>query len=96
MSRVTFLPSQVVVEAREGETVLEVALRGAVPIQHACGGFSACTACHVVVKSGSEHLSAMDEREEERLERARGLTLSSRLACQARVYGDVTILVMNP
>jgi 2Fe-2S ferredoxin len=91
MPNVTFLPAGKTVQARQGETLLEVALRGGVAIPHSCGGFCACVSCHVMVKSGSEHLSPMEECEEEKLDRARGLTLTSRLACQARVLGDVTV-----
>ncbi len=97
MPKVTFLPSNQVFEAQEGESLLDVALRNDVEMAHACGGFCACTTCHVVVKLGEEHLSAMEEDEEERLERvAVGLTLKSRLGCQAKVHGDLVVDIQNP
>ncbi len=82
-------------EAKAGESILDVALNYDIPIAHACGGFCACTTCHVIVKSGAEHLSSKDDDEEERLDRATGLTLQSRLGCQARVQGDVTVEIQN-
>ena len=40
----------------------------------------ACTTCHVIVREGFESLGEMDESEEDLLDRAWGLTPSSRLA----------------
>ena len=96
MPKVTFLPAKKVVEAKAGQTILETALEHGIQIQHACGGFCACTTCHVIVKSGDDHLSGMDENEEDRLDRASGVTLHSRLSCQAKVQGDLTVEVVNP
>jgi 2Fe-2S ferredoxin len=45
----------------------------------------------VVVKKGEENLSAMEEDEEDRLDTATGLTIHSRLGCQAVVRGDVVV-----
>ncbi|OFZ20879.1 MAG: 2Fe-2S ferredoxin [Bdellovibrionales bacterium GWB1_55_8] len=95
MPKITFLPMNRTVEANPGETILDAGLRADIPIQHACGGYCACTTCHVIVKAGGAALSEIEECEEERLERANGLTLHSRLACQARVRDDVTIEVVN-
>jgi 2Fe-2S ferredoxin len=96
MPKITFLPMNQVIEATAGETILEVAEREGIPLQHACGGFCACTTCHVIVKSSqAEALSEMEEEEEERLDRASGLTLSSRLGCQAKILADVTVEIVN-
>jgi 2Fe-2S ferredoxin len=45
----------------------------------------------VIVKDGDNNLSPAQEDELDRLDMAPGLTLHSRLACQAVVKGDVTI-----
>lgn len=95
MPKITFLPMNQTFDAQEGESVLDVAIRHDVPIQHACGGFCACTTCHVIVKSGEAQLSPMEDDEEERLDRAVGTTLHSRLGCQAKVHGDVVVEVQN-
>ena len=95
MPKVTFLPMNETYDAKEGESILDVAINNDVPLQHACGGFCACTTCHIHVKSGIEHLSGLEDDEEERLDRASGLTLQSRLGCQAKIHGDVTVEIQN-
>jgi 2Fe-2S ferredoxin len=95
MPKVTFLPAGAVCEARTGESILDIALAHGVSIQHACGGFCACTTCHCEVISGSENLEAPEDDELERLEILDERTPASRLACQSKVRGDVTVRVMN-
>ena len=96
MPKVTFLPMNLTFEAKEGESVLDVAINNDVPLAHACGGFCACTTCHIIVSSGEDHLTEMEEEEEDRLERVPvGLTLKSRLGCQAKVHGDVVVEIQN-
>lgn len=70
---------------------LDIALNNGIELEHACGGNCACTTCHVIVKEGENNLSEMEEDEEDRLYLADGLTLHSRLGCQAVVKGDVTV-----
>jgi len=96
MPKVTFLPMNQTFEAKKGESILDVAINNDVPLAHACGGFCACTTCHVIVKEGDQNISQMEEDEEERLERvAVGLTLRSRLGCQSKVNGDVVVEIQN-
>jgi ferredoxin, 2Fe-2S len=96
MPKVTFLPIQKTYDARAGESLLDVAISNDIPIQHACGGFCACTTCHVKVKAGAENLSAREDDEIERIEFVTDLQPESRLACQARVErGDVTVEIVN-
>ncbi|MEE2829624.1 MAG: 2Fe-2S iron-sulfur cluster-binding protein [Myxococcota bacterium] len=56
---VTFLPMNVSVEAPHGASVLETALANDIDLEHACGGFCACTTCHVIIVSGDDLLSEM-------------------------------------
>ncbi|MFZ9595779.1 MAG: 2Fe-2S iron-sulfur cluster-binding protein [Bdellovibrionia bacterium] len=95
MPKVTFLPMNQTVEAKTGESLLDVAIEHDIPIQHACGGFCACTTCHVLVKSGAENLSPIEDEEAERMERGLELAPQSRLGCQAQVRGDVVVEVVN-
>ena len=74
---------------------LDIALNFGIPLEHACGGNCACTTCHVIVKQGEENLSEMQDDEEDRLYLADGLTLHSRLGCQAVVKGDVTVEIAD-
>jgi 2Fe-2S ferredoxin len=99
--KVTFLPENITVEFESGklpyehhgkpESILDVALNEEIDLEHACGGSCACTTCHVIVKEGMENLSEADDDELDRLDMAAGLTLRSRLGCQAVVKGDITI-----
>ena len=99
--RVTFLPLNKTVEvdderyplADHGKpgSLLDIALAHGIELEHNCGGSCACTTCHVVVKEGEENLSEMAEDEEDRLDTAEGLTIHSRLGCQAVVRGDVVV-----
>jgi ferredoxin, 2Fe-2S len=95
MPKVTFLPVNQTFDASPGESILDVAIANDVPLQHACGGFCACTTCHIQVRSGAENLSEMEYPEDERIEHATGLTLHSRLGCQAKIRGDVTVEIVN-
>ncbi len=95
MPKITFLPMNTTVEVKAGETILDAAVAHDIPLQHACGGFCACTTCHVIVREGDKLLSPAEEDEEERLDRATGVTLKSRLGCQAKVLGDVVVEIQN-
>lgn len=64
-------------------SILDVALGHDVAIEHQCGGNLACSTCHVIVKKGFDKLSPASEAEEDYLDRADGVTPTSRLACQA-------------
>lgn len=101
MPKVTFLPENQTFEFESGklpydhhgkpESLLDVALNNEFDLEHACGGSCACTTCHIIVKEGMENLSEADDDELDRLDMAPGLTLRSRLGCQAVVKGDVTV-----
>lgn len=95
MPKITFQPMNTTIECKAGDSILDAAIDNDIPLQHACGGVCACTTCHVIVKDGMPNLSEIDDDEEERLDRATGVTLQSRLGCQARVNGDVTVHIMN-
>ncbi len=101
MPKVTFLPENKSVEFESGklpyhdhgkrESLLDIALNFGIHLEHACGGSCACTTCHVIVVEGDKNLSEPDDDELDRLDMAAGLTLRSRLGCQAIVKGDVTV-----
>ena len=99
--KVTFLPANVTVEVDDEKypladhgkpgSLLDIALANDIELEHNCGGSCACTTCHVIVRAGAENLSEMAEDEEDRLDMAEGLTIRSRLGCQAVVRGDVAV-----
>lgn len=91
MPKIVFLPNEelcpdgMVVEAESGETILDVALRNGIHIEHACEKSCACTTCHVVVREGFDSLEESDELEDDMLDKAWGLEPESRLSCQSKV-----------
>jgi ferredoxin, 2Fe-2S len=103
---VTFLPEgkKIVVEPdalpfqRDGKpgSILDIALGNGLEIDHACGGVTACSTCHVIVREGFETCAEASEDEEDMLDNAPGLTSESRLACQAVPDGSRDISVEIP
>jgi 2Fe-2S ferredoxin len=72
-------------DAAVGDSILDVAMRNDIPLDHACGAVCACSTCHVRVEAGAEALNEASEDEEDQLDAARDLGLDSRLGCQARI-----------
>jgi len=95
MPKVTFMPLGAVVNATEGESLLDIALNQDVPLHHACGGFCSCTTCEVIVVEGADKLTPMEEDEKDRLESVGKLLPQHRLGCQARVLGDVKVQMVE-
>ncbi len=81
----TFCPEGAVIEAQIGETILDVALKNNINIEHACEKACACTTCHVIVRQGFRSLNEADELEEDLLDKAWGLEPDSRLSCQSKI-----------
>ncbi|MCL9775967.1 ISC system 2Fe-2S type ferredoxin [Vibrio methylphosphonaticus] len=81
-------PEGAVLEAKPGETVLDVALKNGIGIEHACEKSCACTTCHIVVREGFDSLDESDELEDDMLDKAWGLEPESRLGCQAKVMDE--------
>lgn len=79
------------IEVASGTSILDAALGHDIPLEHACGGFCACTTCHVHIKEGAQNVSKMESEEADRLEYKDGLTPQSRLGCQTKILGDVTV-----
>ena len=75
-------PDGAALEGATGETILDIALRNGIEIEHACEKSCACTTCHVIVRRGFNSLAEMDDVEADLLDRAWGLEPDSRLSCQ--------------
>jgi 2Fe-2S ferredoxin len=76
----------------EPASILDVLLGHGLFLEHACGGSCACTTCHVIVKKGIEKLRPSEENEDDLLDRAVGLTPTSRLGCQAVVLDPEAVI----
>jgi 2Fe-2S ferredoxin len=102
----TFQPMGKVVEVdpselplqRDGQpgSILDLALGHDIEIDHACGGVTACSTCHVIVVEGLESCPEASEEEEDMLDLAPGVTAQSRLACQAVPNGSCNVVVEIP
>ena len=90
--RVSFvLPEGRVVETRSasGVTILEAARASGLEIQATCAGRGRCGHCRVQVEGSLGPPSPVEQRVLTPGERARGI----RLACQARIQGDLKVVL---
>ena len=88
----TLVPNGLEFDAPAGESLCDALLRNGVAIEHACEKSCACTTCHVIVKEGLDSLDEAEEKEEDMLDMAWGLTPQSRLSCQARVRHEKLVI----
>ncbi|WP_099611903.1 ISC system 2Fe-2S type ferredoxin [Vibrio fujianensis] len=88
----TLCPDGAVLDANRGESVLDVALKNGIHIEHACEKSCACTTCHVVIREGFDSLDESDELEDDMLDKAWGLEPESRLSCQAKVADEDLVI----
>jgi ferredoxin, 2Fe-2S len=100
MIRITYIDSKGqsrTVEAQEGATVMETALRQGVPeIEAECGGACACATCHVYVEDDwIEKTGKAESMEEDMLDFAFDVRPTSRLSCQIKVRADLDGLVVT-
>ena len=104
--KVRFMPMNKVVEVDPdllpfGETglpgsLLYIAMAHGIEIDHACGGVSACSTCHVIVKEGGASCNEAEDYELDMLDNAPGNSVNSRLSCQACPNGSVDLVVEIP
>ncbi len=85
------------VEAAEGTTVMENAIRNSVPgIEAECGGACACATCHVYVDDAwRSRVGSPDIMEEDMLDFAYEPSEGSRLSCQIKITSDLDGLVVR-
>jgi 2Fe-2S ferredoxin len=96
MANIRILPLDDEIAAAGGDTVMGAAQALGYYWPTTCGGEGRCTTCACDVVEGASLLSEMGKAERATLIDERGaavLTTSVRLACQARVSGDGTIVV---
>jgi len=88
MAKITFKPSGKQCDYKTGDNLLELARSLHLDVEAACGGVCACSTCHMIVEKGFNAFSEQEEAEEDQLDFATGVSLNSRLACQAVVKSD--------
>ena len=100
MPRITFIEhngTARTVEGEAGSTVMETAIRNAVPgIEAECGGACACATCHVYVDEAfAAETGRPSAMEESMLDFADNVQPNSRLSCQIRVTDDLDGLIVR-
>ena len=93
MPRVTFMPVGQSFEVAAGTTILVSAIQNGLQLRHDCTE-AICGTDRVKILSGKEQLSEKNENEELTLEMMNAGP-DDRLACVARIVGDVTVQVIE-
>jgi len=93
MPSVRFVDQGVEVEVPVGTSILKAATQAHAPEGSACGGVCACSTCHVYIDAGAELLTPAGEDEEDILDKAFDVQMSSRLGCQAKIQKDGVVTV---
>ncbi len=98
MTRLTVLPHEalcpegITIEAVPGRSICDTLLDHHIEIEHACEKSCACTTCHVIIREGVGSLEPATDTEDDLLDKAWGLELTSRLSCQARVANEPLVI----
>jgi ferredoxin len=91
MPKVVYVDQGIEIEVPLGTSLLQASKLAHAPEGDACGGVCACSTCHVYVEEGAELLSGAEEDEEDILDKAFDVRMSSRLGCQAKLERDGTV-----
>ena len=85
------MPSKTEVSCDVGESIFDVAKRAKISVETACVGKGTCGLCRVKILEGEDSLNPVGPIDERHMGNVYFLT-KTRLACQAFVSGDVTVL----
>ena len=84
------------IEARAGQTLLEIAWDNELDVEGACEGSMACATCHVIVDPAwFDRLPDPSEDEEDMLDLAYDIQKTSRLGCQITLTDALDGLVVR-
>jgi 2Fe-2S ferredoxin len=100
MPKITFIDANGAartIEADNGSTVMEAAIRNSIPgIEAECGGACACATCHVYVdEEWSPKVGKPQPMEDDMLDFAFDVRPTSRLSCQIKVSAALDGLVVT-
>lgn len=88
--KVKFMPMNVEHEIDFNETVLHLAQRHDIHIQSVCKGLPSCAECRICIQDGEHHVPPPSSKELSLIGTAHYID-RSRLACQLRCFGDITV-----
>ena len=100
MAKITYIAhdgTKFEVDAENGTTVMENAIKNSVPgIEAECGGACACATCHVYVdEAWAEKAGSPEAMEEDMLDFAFEVQPTSRLSCQVKVTDELDGIVVR-
>jgi 2Fe-2S ferredoxin len=100
MPKITYVDHEGTARAVDGEvgsTVMETAIRNAIPgIEAECGGACACATCHVYIdESWTGVVGKPQPMEEDMLDFAFDVRPNSRLSCQIRITDAMDGLTLS-
>ncbi len=100
MVKISFIDSKGAtrtVEGEPGSTVMETAIKTAVPeIEAECGGACACSTCHVYIdEAWRQKVGEPSPMEEDMLDFAFEVKPTSRLSCQIKVSEELDGLIVR-
>lgn len=90
MAKLHIYPDDIEIDCKDGETVLDAALRAEVQMAHICGGKAKCSTCRIWLLEGAGDSDARNPREAKLAEQI-GLAPEIRLACQFQPQNDLSI-----
>jgi len=95
-ARVTIMRAEgpLSVECADGTSLFDAGAQVAAGIDTSCVGKGTCGLCRVKILAGADHLNPYTDEERKHLGNVYHLT-KVRLACRARVSGDVTFEVVR-
>jgi ferredoxin len=82
------LPSEIEVVVADGSTLLDAALGAGLPVARSCGADGVCARCGLRIVEGAESLSP-EAPDETRIKQRNRIEAELRLACRAKIHGDV-------
>lgn len=88
--KVKFIPQNIELEIKPNQTVLNLAHENGVHIQSVCKGVPSCAECRVQIAEGENNVFPPTKKELNLIGTAHFLD-QSRLACQLKCFGDLTI-----
>jgi ferredoxin, 2Fe-2S len=100
MAKITYIDHEGTsrsVDAEDGSTVMENAIKNSIPgIEAECGGACACATCHVYVdEAWTEVVGGPSPMEEDMLDFGFDVKPNSRLSCQIKVSAEIDGLVVR-
>jgi uncharacterized 2Fe-2S/4Fe-4S cluster protein (DUF4445 family) len=95
MPTIKFMPSGIIQEYRDGESVFDIGGSAGVAIETACVGKGTCGLCRVRMVEGEEFASPYTDEELKHLGNVYFLT-KVRLSCRTRLAGGDVIVELAP